>query len=169
MAIGESVFGSWELVSLDDITAAEQHERHQDALTWILAYVNEHPGTAKTKVAKAFYDHYGRGGRTLAEKTIATALTGSTPTLTKGHGKSPNGTYLYPASEANLPLPDSATGSTGSTDLGPSESEDFPSSRPLRRAGEREVPSEGDSDQIEIERLLEKAADTASPDDDIPF
>ena len=143
MTIGGGIFGGWDLVSLDDLEASEHQERHRDASTWILEYVEAHPGTAKTELVRAFSDHHGRGGRVLAEKVIGGALTGSAPALTKGPGKAPNGIYLYPASRASLQLPEGTTGSTGTTPPGPSGSESFPASPGLegREAGST---SEGD-------------------------
>ncbi len=138
MVIGAGVFGGWDLVSLDDLEATEHQEERVDALTWILEHVAEHPGTAKTELVKAFSEHHGKGGRTLADKVIAGALTGSTPTLAKGPGKAPNGIYLYPASQASLQLPESETGSTGSTAPGAPGEESFPASPGL---GDREAGS----------------------------
>ena len=117
MVVGGGVFGSWELISLEDEQAARQDERRQDALSWIVAYVDLNPGTPKTAAVEAFADHHGRGGRGLANKVIDTALaaseTGSTFQLAKGPGKAANGIYLYPAPQASFPLPKPQNGKLG--------------------------------------------------------
>jgi hypothetical protein len=50
---------------------------------------------------------------------ILAEVTASTPRLAKGPGKSPNGTYLYPASEANSPTRQGVNGKYGEYESDP--------------------------------------------------
>jgi hypothetical protein len=145
MTIGGGVFGPWEHVQDQDASLAEYQERQEDALTWIRAYVTDHPGTPKTDAVKAFADHHGKGGKALGSKVIDRALTGSTPELSKGPGKAANGVYLYPAPPLSFPLPEPTTGSTESTPSGPTLGGELSAShRAIESAGSGKHLPEGD-------------------------
>src|SRR5207253_5057185 len=101
-----------ELVGEEASEAAKAAQLEEDRQR-VVAYVIEHPGKSKSAVETAFAETEGRGGRARARRAIETELTASTPRLAKGPGKSPNGTYLYPASEANSPTRRGANGEYG--------------------------------------------------------
>jgi hypothetical protein len=152
MVIGGGVFGSWQPVATEDLKA----ERNDDALDWITTYVNEHPGEAKTAVTKAFAEAHGGRGRNLAATVIDRDLAGSTPTISRGPGKSPSGVYLYPASQLNFPLPDTTTGNTGNHPDGATPAGQLPVLPGVKDTGKWEVP-----DEAEIERLAALAQEAS--------
>lgn len=105
-----------------------------EALDWLLAHVAEHPGIPKGDAVSDYID--ARKGAKGARSRIRTAIEislgerpehpvmGETerqvlPMLQRGPGKSPSGTYLYPASQANLPLADQGDGNYGNLTLLP--------------------------------------------------
>jgi hypothetical protein len=108
----------FELVDEEATEAAKAAQLEADRER-VVAYVGEHPGEAKSAVETAFAEGQGRGGRARARRAIETELTASTPRLAKGPGKSPNGTYLFPASEANSPTRGGANGEYGELEADP--------------------------------------------------
>ena len=156
MTIGAGVFGPWERASPDNIAAEHREEQRQDALTWIVTYVKENPGAAKTDVEEAFAKHHGRGGRSLARRLIDAALdasqTASTPLLAKGKGPAANGVYLYPALQASLPLAEPTNGEHGDQASGPTPGETARVlAAALTKGGERRALAEGDISDAETD------------------
>jgi hypothetical protein len=100
---------SFELLDQEAKDAARAAQLESDRER-VFVYVGEHPGEAKSAIEDALGKPLGRGGRTRIRRAIKAELTASTPRLAKGPGKSPNGTYLYPASEANSPTRRGANG-----------------------------------------------------------
>lgn len=103
----------------EEATAAAKAAELEDARGRIAEYVRRNAGASKTAVETAFAEVHGKGGRALARRAINAELTASTPQLVVGTGKSPNGTYLYPASEANSPTRQGVLGEYGESDADP--------------------------------------------------
>jgi hypothetical protein len=174
-----------ELRLVDSQPADEGIEK---ATAWLLAYVTENPGLARSKIEAAYK---AEGGiRNHARAAIAAELAASTPRLAVGPGESPNGKYLYPASEANSPLAatrrseygeslfDVETEVNSPTRRPPVGGGDVAASRPsARRREHREVVFEVPEELLEAQAAAFADPDpdgdipipTSDPDADIPF
>jgi hypothetical protein len=95
-----------------EAAAAAKEARDADATTWIVDYVNQHPGLARSKIETAYHQAHN-GGRNLARRAIDRQLeqlkfweTGGEhpPDLATTVGEARNGTYLIPFSHACSPL-----------------------------------------------------------------
>jgi hypothetical protein len=122
----------------EEETAAAKAAELEDATLWVLDYVSENPGASKSATEAALGKVRGKGGRALARRAIEAELTASTPRLAKGSGKSPNGIYLYPASEVDSPLAAPLFGEHGEQGTDPESGPVLANSPPPRRGGERD-------------------------------
>ena len=161
MKIGAGVFGPWERVNVEDEAAARASNTRDEYTEWFIAYLRDHPeGAPKVETVKACKAAHEGASRDLLDSIWESLLSGSDPRASRGPGKAANSKSLYPASQASFPLPDTQTGSTGTSSLRHPDEESFRASHSLE-GWEAGSTSEADPPEAGLERLRDRHLDIA--------
>jgi hypothetical protein len=179
----------FELVESDldeDRSAAAREAAELDALTWIVAYVDDHhtgtsAGVARGAVEQAYHEAHDNHGRNLARRVIdrelalvASGLDEQTsgedsPALATGPGEVRNGTYLFPVSHAPSPLAAAPNGEGGEQAAAPPVGDAARRSPPpIEEAATWRGGGEGDDDE-EVERLANVARTALEREPDVDW
>jgi len=149
-----------------------------EATVWIVEYIHEHPGSARSKVETAFHEAHG-GGRNTARKAVDRQLEELArwrmggecpPALATTTGESPRGVYLIPFTDADSPLAGSLFGEVANGGSDPDSGRPFANSPPtLRVASVVANRADGVEKGSSEDEVLDAEFEELEGDDDIPF